>query len=246
MKYRAPSKLFAVAAALLATVTFIRVSFGQAENNQFPPVISSVTPSIPLMAVAVRLQGNVVVELTLDSDGRVRSAIVVSGHPILQEPTKQAALKWTFAPAIEVSRIVRLVFVYPKLAYGESALLTVLPYRLDLQLTLPELVRSPETENQIPKNWRPGKDRCTIHGEVLTKDSVGIVYGLAGHKKGYFEAQQRLFRNANTAVYGGCVVMIDAVTGDVSPKFAEVLYCSKCRIAEKKWSYRNRHKSFSA
>jgi hypothetical protein len=40
--------------------------------------------------------------------------------------------------------------------------------------------------------------------------------------------------------------MIDAVTGEVRPKFAEVLYFNQCRTAEKEWNYRNRHKNFSA
>ena len=249
MTYRVPSKLFAFGAALLlATATLVNVSSGEPQINEFPAVISTVAPSIPLTAVALRLRGNVVVELTLDSGGTPISAHAVTGHPLLLEPTKQAALQWKFVTATETTRKVRLVFVYPVLARGTLTSITVLPYRLELDLTVPALplVRSPETESQIPTDWRPGKDRCSIHAEVLRKDRVDIVYGLVAFRKGYHAAHKRLFKNSNTAVYGGCVIMTDAVTGEVSPKFADVLYCGKCRIDQKKWSYRNRHKKFSA
>jgi hypothetical protein len=183
--------------------------------------------------------------LTIDADGKAISARATEGHPILQRATEQAVLQWRFAPAIEPSRVIRLTFIYPEISYGGSPSISVLPYRIELEVTLPEYLKPPQTESHIPADWTPGKDRCWIHGAVLKEGRVEILYGLLGFRKGYQKAQVRLFPNAHTEVYGGCVIMTDAVTGEVTPKFADVLYCSKCRIAEKKWGHRNRHRKFS-
>jgi TonB family protein len=193
MTHRALSKQFATAAVLLVTVPFIGFSLGQTHNNEFPPLVSTVTPRISRLAVAARLRGNVVVELTLASDGKVISAQAVAGHPILQEPSRQAALNWRFAPALGASRVVRLVFVYPelaRLAYGDPSSLTVLPYGLELELSLPgSLTSRPETESHIPVDWRPGTVRCRIHRKALKKDRVEIVYGLLGFREGYLRQE---------------------------------------------------------
>ena len=246
MKYQASSKLFVIVAMLLAGIASAPAPLSQAQNTEPPKIVSTVTPSIPPIALAARVSGNVVTELTVDGEGKVLSARAVEGHPLLRKSTEQAALQWRFAPAQESARTLRLTFIYPKVAYGESENIMVLPYRTELKIALPEYAKPPDTESQISSDWRPGKDRCRVHGEVLKKDKVEIVYGLVGFREGYLEAQKKLFPNANTAAYGGCVVMTDVVSGEVSPKYAEVLYCRVCRMAERRWSYRNRHRKFSA
>jgi hypothetical protein len=110
---------------------------------------------------------------------------------------------------------------------------------------LTESPKFPETENYIPRNWQAKTDRCELHGKLFKKDRVEIIYGLISFRNGFFEAAEKLFPHANTEVGGGCVIDIDAVTGQqISPMYAEVLYCSKCRKAQKKWSRENRVKAF--
>lgn len=72
--------------------------------------------------------------------------------------------------------------------------------------------------------------RCNVHARWLRRDVVPIVYGLLVHPKGYAEAWQTEFANANSYVSGGCVVMPN------SPKTATVFYCPACRDAEQKWN----------
>lgn len=220
--------------------------YAEAQNPDLPAIVSSVTPTIPPIAIAARASGSVVVELSLDAEGKVISAKSVEGHPLFRKSTEQAVLQWKFAPTNESVRHLRLTLTYPKVVYGEAASITVLPYRIELKVSLPEYMKPPDTVSRIPSDWKPGKDRCKVHGEILKKDKVEIVYGLVGFREGYLEAQKRLFPNANTADYGGCVMTTDAITGEVTPKYAEVLYCSQCRKAERKWGYRNRHRKFVA
>jgi TonB family protein len=56
------------------------------------------TPVYPAVAKAARARGTVVVEVLVDEKGTVRCAHAVSGHPLLQAATTQAARKWRFAP----------------------------------------------------------------------------------------------------------------------------------------------------
>jgi len=230
---------------ILATFAIVHVAFGEAQSDEFPAVVSTTTPSIPPIALAARLRGNVVVDVTIDPEGSAISARAIEGHPILQRTTEEAVMQWRFARAMEPARTIRLTFIYPEISYGGSPSITVRPYRIELKVALPEYLKPPQTISQIPADWRRGTDRCGIHGVVLKKGRVEILYGLLGFRKGYHDAQEKLFPNGNTEVYGGCVIMTDAVTGERTPKFADVLYCVKCRLAQKKWSNRNRHRKFS-
>lgn len=123
-------------ATLLASVGIASARPDEAQNNGFPSVISTAAPSVPHTALTTKLSGNVVVELGIGADGVPISAHAISGHPLLQKPTEQAALRWRFASG-EKSRSVQLVFVYPKLTFGETISVVILPYRIELILSLP-------------------------------------------------------------------------------------------------------------
>jgi periplasmic protein TonB len=55
-------------------------------------------PKYPPMAVQIRLQGMVSVQVLIDESGRVVSAKTVSGHPILSPEAQRAALQAKFSP----------------------------------------------------------------------------------------------------------------------------------------------------
>ncbi|HUQ31904.1 MAG TPA: energy transducer TonB [Pyrinomonadaceae bacterium] len=55
-------------------------------------------PPYPPIARAARASGTVVVQVLVDEDGNVREANAVSGHPLLQNAAKEAALQAKFAP----------------------------------------------------------------------------------------------------------------------------------------------------
>jgi protein TonB len=55
-------------------------------------------PPFPPIARAARASGTVVVQVLVDEDGNVMEAHAVSGHPLLQNAAKEAALQARFAP----------------------------------------------------------------------------------------------------------------------------------------------------
>ena len=71
-------------------------------------------PDYPALAKAARVSGKVEVEVIVDSDGRVRSARAITGHPLLKDPAVACAKQWKFRrrpemPA-EITGIVTIVF----------------------------------------------------------------------------------------------------------------------------------------
>ena len=55
-------------------------------------------PVYPPLAQAARVSGAVVVEVTIDEEGKVLSARAVSGHPLLRDAAVDAARGWEFTP----------------------------------------------------------------------------------------------------------------------------------------------------
>lgn len=60
--------------------------------------VTRVEPTYPPLAKAARVSGAVVVEVTVDEQGRVISARATSGHPLLKDAAVAAARGWTFTP----------------------------------------------------------------------------------------------------------------------------------------------------
>jgi protein TonB len=55
-------------------------------------------PAYPSIAKAARAGGNVTVEVTVDEEGNVVTARAVSGHPLLQAASVEAARNAKFSP----------------------------------------------------------------------------------------------------------------------------------------------------
>ena len=75
----------------------------------------------------------------------------------------------------------------------------------------------------------PVNKRCEVHGTRMHMSIVKVTYGLPAIPNGYTEACKESFPNANSVVFGGCVVPPGP------PDFDRVIYCSQCRQAESKW-----------
>jgi protein TonB len=66
-----------------------------------PKAVSAVTPTYPEMAQRAGIEGTVHVNMWVTKEGIVRQAIVVkSSNAIFDEAAIEAALRWTFTPAI--------------------------------------------------------------------------------------------------------------------------------------------------
>lgn len=62
--------------------------------------VSKPAPVYPAIAKAAGVQGLVSVQVLIDEQGRVISAKVTNGHPLLQQAAVQAVYKWKFAPTL--------------------------------------------------------------------------------------------------------------------------------------------------
>lgn len=62
--------------------------------------IKRVEPSYPQMARTIRLEGTVVIEITISENGMVESARAISGHPLLRETSLNAARGWRWQPTL--------------------------------------------------------------------------------------------------------------------------------------------------
>jgi periplasmic protein TonB len=76
-------------------------------------------PPYPITAKSIRLQGTVAIQVLIDEAGKVVSAKVVSGHPLLIGESQRAAMQARFSPttingkAVKVSGVIMYNFVLP-------------------------------------------------------------------------------------------------------------------------------------
>jgi TonB family protein len=74
----------------------IRKSGGALQSS----AVTRVEPVYPPLAKAARISGVVVVEVTVDEEGNVISALAISGHPLLKDASLTAARGWKFQPTM--------------------------------------------------------------------------------------------------------------------------------------------------
>jgi protein TonB len=85
-----------------------------------PVLISADKPMYPTSARELRLQGAVVFDATISTDGHVRNLRVVSGHPLLQAAARHAVANWRYRPSLlngvpqQVETRITVNFVLPK------------------------------------------------------------------------------------------------------------------------------------
>jgi TonB family protein len=65
-------------------------------------------PAYPAMAKAARIQGAIIVQVTVDETGKVMSARAGGGHPLLRQAAEQAAYQARFSPTQVSGRPVKV------------------------------------------------------------------------------------------------------------------------------------------
>lgn len=104
-------------------------------------VRSAVAPVYPPLAATTNTSGEVEIAVRLDADGKVTSAEVVSGHPLLQHAALEAAKRWKFEGADD-ARKVHLTFCFrimPNKTSEEDMTPVFTPaYRFEVRRKLPE------------------------------------------------------------------------------------------------------------
>lgn len=223
-------------AVIIVTVPAIRYQAqASAGTETEPKVVHAEMPVYPALGHSLSAAGAVKITVEIAQDGQVIAAKIVSGHPVLRAATLEAAQKWLFETSDEIAlRQAELVFEFTLPHEIGCQAQAVTPYHFKI----PVPFRSPiqETVSYLPAD--SDGQRCEVHGVLLRRDKVDIVYGLLRYKPGYWRAQQRHFPNANSWVGGGCgiVEIVNPCTGETfHTKYAEVLYCPRCRRAETRW-----------
>ena len=95
-----------IAAALLAVVMIVAafgLSQAGAQTTQSDEINrrakNKVPPLYPELARKMKIAGTVKIEVTVGTNGTVKEARVVGGHPVLANSALDAAKKWRFEPA---------------------------------------------------------------------------------------------------------------------------------------------------
>jgi TonB family protein len=61
--------------------------------------LRSTAPAYPPIARQMRVEGAILLAVSVDEKGHVTDAVVVSGHPMLAAAARQAVLTWQYTPA---------------------------------------------------------------------------------------------------------------------------------------------------
>jgi TonB family protein len=81
-----------VASALISLLLISHLLAGESS----PGVKLAVAPKYPVLTLAGRICGQVIVRVTIDHTGVVKDTNVVEGHPMLREAAVDAARQWKF------------------------------------------------------------------------------------------------------------------------------------------------------
>jgi len=87
--------------ACLFTIALLNPSSATSQSTNLPKPKLMVGPTVPLLAAMVRVGGKVVVDVKVDTAGKVRAANAVEGHSLLRRATVAAAMRWEFEPLSE-------------------------------------------------------------------------------------------------------------------------------------------------
>ena len=89
------------------------VVFGADTNSSDVQPISKVDPTYPPLARQARIQGPVVMNVSVGIDGKVSNIRVITGHPLLIQSAIEAVKQWVFpAQADTVSTTVAVNFYF--------------------------------------------------------------------------------------------------------------------------------------
>lgn len=96
LEAEAAAKAKAAAARRAKLATAVRVG-----GQMRPPMkIKDVAPVYPAMARSARVQGDVVIEATIDDEGKVAETRVVKSVPLLDQAALDAVRQWEYRPSL--------------------------------------------------------------------------------------------------------------------------------------------------
>jgi TonB family protein len=136
-------------------------------------------PAYPAAARAVNAEGAVSVQVLVDEEGTVVSADAVSGHPLLREAARAAALESKFKPTTISGQIVKVsgVIVYNFLA-GKPEQMNWFKVGYDLQsvqhATTLVFLNSNSIAKNFPADWTTENEQLQKLSEIKQAESSKI------------------------------------------------------------------------
>ncbi len=94
-KSRKAGKLLAKFWMVMALMFLVALTAATQEGRR---TVSNPQPEYPEIAKKMSLSGVVRIEVVIGSDGEIKNAKVVGGHPVLADASLKALKKWKYAP----------------------------------------------------------------------------------------------------------------------------------------------------
>jgi len=99
IRFRWTKRFLAAVAASLFALSLVSAQSVSDEGRR--KVKSKTSPVYPELARRMNISGKVKIELTIASDGHVRSTRAIGGHPVLVQSCVDAIKDWKYEPAAE-------------------------------------------------------------------------------------------------------------------------------------------------
>ena len=98
--------------AIVFAITASSAAAIRPQAGQGVKVIKQVAPVYPEEAKRARVEGNVVLEVTIEENGEVSMTKVVSGHKLLQQAAVDAVKQWRFVNDANASVTIQLTLAF--------------------------------------------------------------------------------------------------------------------------------------
>ena len=137
-------------------------------------LVSGPQPAYPQLAEQARIQGNVILEMTIDESGSPRNIRLVSGHPMLVTAAIQAVSHWKYEPiqvdGKPVSVVTDVVVTFGDKKYYAPAARAELAFRYEFW-TAEEGAEAAIAQ----KNYSAAEERLQRAKEVLGADTQHLL-----------------------------------------------------------------------
>lgn len=148
-------------------------SQSEAQSSSYIPTIDISQPTYPPLAKTARAQGKVVVELTVNPDGKVSQTRIKEGHPLLARPVQKVLENWVFVAESEssVQRKVEVFYTFELLSpssEGEETIVEEAPNHYKIQ-SAPIQLSCPTVTVTRVREMKPIKLRYWENRKLKTK-----------------------------------------------------------------------------
>jgi serine/threonine-protein kinase len=129
-----------------------------------PRQVRRVSPEYPVEALSSRVQGVVILETTIGTDGRIRDVRVARSIPLLDEAAVQAVRQWVYEPTI----------------VNDVPVPVIISVAVEFKLTAPQPIRvggaikPPAQTKRVTPPYPPEAQAAGVQGLVIMEATIGV------------------------------------------------------------------------